>query len=61
MEDAMCYGRNYRIFDRRQKAEDTQVRQEREARVIDQMLDDAKKHAEKAREAAPVKEMAPAK
>ena len=59
----MCYSRDYKIFGDRQqkKAEDTQVRQEREARVIDRMLDDANKHAEKAREAAPVKDAAPAK
>jgi hypothetical protein len=29
MEDAMCYAKDYKIFDDQKKAEDTQVVQER--------------------------------
>jgi hypothetical protein len=60
MEDAMCYSRDYRIFDDKKKAEDT--RQERRAGMIDRLLDDANKQGEKTRaEGPPVKEIAPAK
>src|SRR5215472_8838390 len=47
MEDAMCYERDYRIFEDRKKAEDTRVVQERRAGLIDRLLDDANKHGEK--------------
>jgi hypothetical protein len=60
MEDAMCYSRDYRIFDDKKKAEDT--RQERRAGVIERLLGDANKHGEKAKaEEPPVKDIAPAK
>jgi hypothetical protein len=59
MEDAMCYGREYRIFEDKKKAEDT--RQERRADMIEQLLDDATKPGEKPKQERPVKEIAPAK
>jgi hypothetical protein len=60
MEDAMCYSRDYRIFDDKKKAEDT--RQERRAGVIERLLGNANKYSEKAKaEEAPVKDTAPAK
>src|SRR3981081_3458773 len=62
MEDAMCYTRDYKVFDDQKKAEDTQVVQERRAGLIDRLLDAANKHGEKSKaEGTPVKEVAPAK
>lgn len=59
MEDAMCYSRDYRIFDDR-KAQET--RQERRAGVIDRLLEDANKHGGKTKaEEPPVKDIVPAK
>ncbi len=59
----MCYSKDYKIFDEQQKKKeaDTQLRRERQTGVIDTMLDDANKQAEKAKEATPVKDVAPAK
>jgi hypothetical protein len=58
----MCYSRDYKIFeDQQKKKADTQLRQERQAGVIDAMCNDANKHAEKAKEAPPAKDVAPAK
>jgi hypothetical protein len=62
MEDAMCYERDYKIFEDRKKAEATRVVQERRAGLIDRLLNAANKHGEKTRaEETPVKEVAPAK
>jgi hypothetical protein len=61
-EDAMCYERDYKIFEDQKKAEDTRVVQERRAGLIDRLLNDANKHGEKTKaEETPVKEAAPAK
>ena len=43
MEDAMCYAKDYKIFDDQKKAEDTRVVQERRAGLIDRLLNDANK------------------
>jgi hypothetical protein len=62
MEDAMCYERDYKIFEDRKKAEDTRVIQERRAGLIDRLLNAANKSGEKTKaEGTPVKEVAPAK
>jgi hypothetical protein len=62
MEDAMCYAKDYKVFDDQKKAEDTRVVQERRAGLIDRLLNDANKHGEKTKtEGLPVKEAAPAK
>jgi hypothetical protein len=62
MEDAMCYMRDYKVFDDQKKAEDTQVVQEHRAGLIDRLLNAANKHGEKTKaEGTPVKEVAPAK
>jgi hypothetical protein len=59
-EDAMCYERDYKIFEDQKKAEDTRVVQERRAGLIDRLLNN--KHGEKTKaEETPVKEAAPAK
>src|SRR5215831_7171256 len=61
-EDAMCYERDYKIFEDQKKAEDTRVVQERRAGLIDRLLNAANKPGEKTRpEGTPVKEVAPAK
>ena len=61
-EDAMCYERDYKIFEDQKKAEDTRVVQERRAGLIDRLLNDANKHGGKTKaEETPVKEAAPAK
>ena len=61
-EDAMCYERDYKIFEDQKKAEDTRVVQERRAGLIDRLLNDANKHGEKTKaDETPVKEAAPAK
>jgi hypothetical protein len=59
MEDAMCYAKDYNLFDDQKKAEDTQVVKERRASLIDRLLNAANKQDAKA--GAPVKEVAPAK
>jgi hypothetical protein len=62
MEDAMCYAKDYKIFDDQKKAEDTRVVQERRAGLIDRLLNAASKHGEKTKaEETPVKQVAPAK
>ena len=62
MEDAMCYERDYKIFEDRKKAEDTRVVQERRAGLIDRLLNAANKPGEKTKaQGTPVKEVAPAK
>jgi hypothetical protein len=61
MEDAMCYSRDYKIFEEQQKKADAQLRRERQTSVIDKMLDDASRHTEKAKEAPRLKDIAPAK
>jgi hypothetical protein len=59
-ENAMCYSRDYWIFEQK-KAEETRARQERRAGVVDKMLDDANKQGERSKDAAPVTDVAPAK
>jgi hypothetical protein len=62
MEDAMCYAKDYKVFDDQKKAEDTRVAQERRGGLIDRLLNTAKKHGEKTKvEQTPVKEVTPAK
>jgi hypothetical protein len=62
MEDAMCHTRDYKVYDDRKKAEDTQVVEQRRAGLIDRLLNAANKHGEKTKaEGTPVKEVVPAK
>jgi hypothetical protein len=62
MEDAMCYAKDYKVYDDQKKAEDTQIVQERRAGLIDRLLNTANKPGEKTKsEGTPVKEVAPAK
>jgi hypothetical protein len=57
----MCYSRDFKPFDDQQKKAQEQANQERRTGVIDKLLDDANKQGEKAKEATPVKDVAPAK
>jgi hypothetical protein len=61
MEEAMCYSRDYKVFEDQQKKAQAQANQERHTGVIDKLLDDANKQGDKAKEATPVKDVAPAK
>lgn len=60
MEDAMCYAKDYRVFNDLKKAEDTQVVQERRAGLIARLLNVANGEKAKA-DKTPIKEVAPAK
>src|SRR5262245_39129056 len=61
MKDAMCYAKDYNLFDDEKKAEDTQVVKERRASLIDRLLNVANRHGEMAKaDKTPVKEVAPA-
>jgi hypothetical protein len=62
MEDAMCYAKDYNLFDDEKKVEDTQVVKERRPSLIDRLLNVTNKHGEIAKaDKTPVKEVAPAK
>jgi len=64
MEDAMCYPRDYKIFDdeEQKKTEEARLTQERRAGVSDSLLTQANKRGESTKaEATPAKDIAPAK
>jgi protein-disulfide isomerase len=62
MEDAMCWEIDYKLFAEQKKAQENRIKQEQRAGVIDRLLNEANKQAEKTNlEGTPVKEMAPAK
>ena len=60
MEDLMCWEMDYRFFAEQRKAQETRIKEERRAGVIDKLLSEANKQSENA-DATPVKEVAPAK
>jgi hypothetical protein len=60
MEDTMCWEIDYKFFAEQKKAKE--IKQERRAGVIDQLLNEANKQGEKSDvEGTPVKETVPAK
>jgi protein-disulfide isomerase len=62
MEDSMCWEIDRKLFAEQKKAQETRVKQEQRAGVIDKLLNDANKQGEKTNvEGTPVKEVAPAK
>jgi hypothetical protein len=61
MEDAMCWEIDYKFFAEQEKAQETRIKQERRAGLIDGLLNQANKQSEKTAEETPVKEAAPAK
>jgi hypothetical protein len=48
MEDIMCWEMDYQFFAEQKKAQEARIKQEQRAGVIDQLLNDANKHGEKA-------------
>jgi hypothetical protein len=61
MEDAMCWEIDYKFLAEQKKAQETRIKQERRAGLIDGLLNQANTQSEKAAEETPVKEAAPAK
>ena len=58
----MCWEMDYKLFAEQKKAQETRVKQEHRAGVIDKLLNDANKQGERTNvEGTPVKEVAPAK
>ena len=58
----MCWEIDYKLFAEQKKAQETRIKQEQRAGVIDKLLNDANEQGEKANvEITPVKEVAPAK
>ncbi|MFZ1883719.1 MAG: hypothetical protein WAU53_09015 [Rhodoplanes sp.] len=58
----MCWEIDYKFFAEQKKAQDTRIKQEQRAGVIDRLLNEANKKSEKTEvERTPVKEVAPAK
>jgi hypothetical protein len=61
MEDAMCWEIDYKFLAEQKKAQETRIKQERRAGLIDGLLNQANTQSEKTAEETPVKEAAPAK
>ena len=62
MEDLMCWEIDYKFFAELEKARESQTKKERQAGVIDNLLNEANQQSDKANvEATTVKEIAPAK
>ena len=58
----MCWEMDYPYFEEQKKAQETKIKQEQRAGVINQLLNEANKPAEGSpAEATPAKEVAPAK
>ena len=53
----MCWEMDYKFFAEQKKAQETRIKEEQRAGVIDKLLSEANKQSD----AAPVKEVAPAK
>jgi hypothetical protein len=58
----MCWEIDYKLFDELRKAQEARIKQEQRGEVITKLLNEANKQSEKTdTEAAPVKEVTPAK
>ncbi len=57
----MCWEMDYHWLAERKKAEETKAKQEQRSDVIEKLLSEANKSAEKPEQVAPVKETIPAK
>ncbi len=58
----MCWEMDYQFFAEQKKAQEAQIKQDHRTGVIDNLLSEANKQAEKTNlEATPVKEVVPAK
>ena len=56
----MCWEMGYRFFAEQKKAQETRIKEEQRAGVIDKLLSEANKQSESTN-ATPVKEVTPAK
>jgi hypothetical protein len=62
MEDSMCWEMDYKLFAEQKKAQETRIKQEQRASLIDSLLNEANTQAEKTDvQGTVVKEVAPAK
>jgi hypothetical protein len=62
MEESMCWEIDYKLLAEQKKAQETRIKQQRRADLIDQLLNDADQRGEEAKvEGASAKEVAPAK
>jgi hypothetical protein len=62
MEDSMCWEMDYKLFAEQKKAQETRIKQEQRASLIDSLLNEANKQGEKTDvQETVVKEVAPAK
>jgi hypothetical protein len=62
MEDPMCWEMDYKLFAEQKKAQETRIKQEQRASLIDSLLNEANKQGEKTDvQETVVKEVAPAK
>jgi hypothetical protein len=62
MEDSMCWEMDYKLFAEQKKAQETRIKQEQRASLIDSLLNEANKQDEKIDvQETVVKEVAPAK
>ena len=57
----MCWEMDYHWLAEQKKAEETKAKQEQRSEVIEKLLSEANKPADKPEEAAPLKETIPAK
>ena len=57
----MCWEIDYRFFEEQRQAQEKKIKEEQRAGVVDQLLTDANKQAERPAEATPAKEVASAK
>ena len=61
MEDTMCWEMDYKFLAEHRKAQETRIKQDQSAGVINQLLNDANKQDEKTNvEGTPATEVAPA-
>ena len=60
MKKLMCWEMDYRFFAEQKKAQETRIKEEQRAGVIDKLLSEANKQSEST-DATPVKEVARAK
>jgi hypothetical protein len=60
MEESMCWEIGYEFFAEQKKAQETRIKQQRRADLIEQLLNDADQQESEV-EGRPAKEVAPAK
>jgi protein-disulfide isomerase len=62
MEASMCWETDYKVLAEQKKAQETRIKQQRRADLIDQLLNDANQQGKETKvEGTPAKEVAPAK